>query len=123
MKDPHQRILQLESLLRAEISKIFFKKIKDPRIARITITNVVLSNDLRIAKVFFRLFRINNSFTIPENIEDIIESVNKAAGFIRYQLKKRLHLKIIPSLKFFFDDSVEYAEMIENKLRQIKGAK
>ena len=54
-------------------------------------------------------------------IEGIVKVLNKAAGFIQGRLSKRIHLRSTPHLKFFYDDSLNNAQQIEDLLFSIKN--
>ena len=77
----------------------------------ITVTVVRMSPDLMLAKVYFSVFP-------SEKQDEVIKMVNKTSGEIRYYLGKRIgkQVKGIPELAFFIDDSLDYAERIENLL-------
>lgn len=96
-----------------EISKIIASEIKDENITFVTITHVKVSNDLSYAKVYFT--------TLNEEKKETLENaLNKASGFIRSELCKRVtHLRKMPELTFAYDTSVSYGMKIENIIEKI----
>ncbi len=101
-------------MLREEISDILLKEIGDPRIGSITITGVKLSDDLRQAKVYFvQMGKDTGSREIQENLQ-------KAAGFLKKELGKRLKLRFIPNLHFIYDESFEYGTRIDRLLAGVR---
>ncbi len=100
--------------LRSEIADILARKVKDPRIGFITVTSVDISNDLRNAKIYV-------SF-LDEGAEEkkILQGLEKASGFIRSELGKRLRLKYLPKLLFSRDLSAKYSDHISRVLEEIK---
>ncbi|MBR2603860.1 MAG: 30S ribosome-binding factor RbfA [Bacilli bacterium] len=104
---------RLESMLISEISNILMTEAKDEDLKFVTITSMNLANDLSFAKVYFT--------TLNEDKEKITKELNDASGFIRAILKKRkLDIRIMPELKFVYDDSMEYGNNIDSLIDKIK---
>lgn len=89
--------------IRKEISEMFVKTIKDPRIGFITLTRVTVTEDCRLAKVYYSVVGT------PEQKRQSMEGLNSARGYIRRELGHRMKLKYTPELVFQFDPSIEYA--------------
>ena len=103
---------RLESMLISEISNILMTEAKDEDLKFVTITSMNLANDLSYAKVYFQ--------TLNEDKEKITKELNAATGFIRSVLKKRkLDIRIMPELKFIYDDSMEYGNNIDSLIDKI----
>lgn len=105
---------KVADLLKEEISLIIQRGIKDPRIGFITITDVKMSEDIKHAKVYF------STFMAEQENNDILKALTHAEPFIRVELKKVLHLKYIPYLKFYIDDTLDYVNKIENLIEKTK---
>ncbi len=104
---------RLEGMLIREISDILMTEAKDEDLKFVTITSMNLANDLSYAKVYFQ--------TLNEDKEKITKELNAATGFIRSVLKKRkLDIRIMPELKFIYDDSMEYGNNIDSLIDKIK---
>ena len=95
------------------MSEIISKEVKDPRLHAVTITSVKISDDLRNAKIYFV------EMGRDECSDDIKAGLNKAAGFIRRELGKRLQLRFVPELMFVHDTSFGYGNRIEKILAEI----
>jgi ribosome-binding factor A len=108
------RLERVAQLLKQEIGQLIQRDLKDPRIGFVTITRIVLSRDLRHAKVLFSIYGDEAAK------ERSLEGLQRAAGFIRGELGKRLDLRFIPELDFRIDGSVEYAFHIEEIIHQLK---
>ena len=106
------RIDKVESLIKEEISLIFLYKLQDPDLGFVTITNVKVSPDLRIAKIYISVLE-------KERREEVLEKVEGLKGHIRSELASRIKLKFIPELKFFIDDTLDYVEKIEGLIKKI----
>lgn len=101
--------------IREEISQILLRELKDPRIGFVTITKVALSDDLRIAKVYYSVFGGE------QEKEESYQGLESATGYIKRELGRRVRLKYMPEINFLFDDSLEYGEHIEELLQGVKG--
>ncbi|MCK4666268.1 30S ribosome-binding factor RbfA [Candidatus Dependentiae bacterium] len=110
-KNPH-RIERLQHLFQTEISRIIERDLKDPRVKMLSITRVIISRDLSLARVYFSTFQESTA-------EKCLEGFNSGSGFIHRLLLKRLILKHIPELKFYIDTSIKYARYMEDKLKKI----
>jgi ribosome-binding factor A len=109
-----KRADRVADLIQCEISDILLKQVRDPRIRTVTITDVEVTDDLRLAKVYF-----------VELAQDTIHAqtlagLEKATGFMRRELGKRLKLRCVPDLIFREDASFAYGSRIERLLTEIK---
>jgi ribosome-binding factor A len=115
MQRNYKRSDRVGDLIREEVaSMILHGEIKDHRVGFVTITHVKMSADLKDAKVYFSQIGRREEKTRSR------EGLNHASGYVRRALAKRLSLKHIPTVSFFFDDSLEYAEHIEKVIKDIK---
>lgn len=94
------------------LAELIQKGVKDPRLAKATITGVSLSKDLRIAKIYFSVLDGAEKQTILEGFE-------RAKGFIKRELAKELGLRYMPDLKFFYDESFDYGAHINQVLKSL----
>ena len=106
------RVDKVEKLIKEEISSIFLQKINEPELGFLTITNVKISPDLKVAKVYFSVFE-------KEKREFALEKINSKLKFIRSELAHRIRIKFVPELKFFIDDTLDYVEKIEGLIDRI----
>lgn len=88
------------------------RKIKDPRIGFVTITDVEVTDDLRNAKVFVSVYGGDK--------EDTLKGLKSASAFIRSELGRRMRLRVVPELLFRFDSTVEQGAHIMELLREIE---
>jgi ribosome-binding factor A len=96
-----QRGQRVADQIQRDLAEIIaFGGIKDPRIGMVTITEVQLTPDYAHAKVYFTLLKDDKDAVKATN-----EGLQKAAGFIRNQLGKRLHIHTLPQLHFVHDTS------------------
>ena len=95
---PYKRSQRVSDSIKKEVASIFLFKVKDPRLRNITITNVVLSDDLSNAKIFY------STINLKDEEVSIKKALDKSKGFIRTMLGKSLSLKKIPTISFFKDN-------------------
>ena len=98
------------------ISEILATDSRDEILKTVTITACDVANDLSFAKVYFTSI----SSLTKEQME---KELNEAAGFIRKELTEKIDIRIIPKLKFVYDESVEYGNRIESILQELKEEK
>ena len=98
-----KRSEKVADLIQREISQMLVKTLKDPRIGFVTITKVVVSEDCRVAKVYFSVVG-----TLTER-ERSTKGLNSAKGYVRKELGRRMGLRHTPEIMFQFDPSIEYA--------------
>jgi len=110
-----KRADRVADLIRAEISDIFLRRIRDPRIGALTITGVEVAEDLRTAKIFF--VEMGKDVFDPETQKGL----EQARSFIKRELGKRLQLRRVPEIFFIPDESFAYGSRIDRLLAEIGG--
>ena len=107
---------RVADLLHKEIADLVFRRVKDPRTANLTISGVKVSDDLKHARVFFCIMGGSADEDAKKKAGSGLE---KAKGFIRLELGRRLALRYIPQLDFEYDTSFEYGDKIERLLKEL----
>lgn len=106
---------RVADLLKEEIADLLLRRVKDPRIENITITGVEVTTDLQHARIYFCVMG-HPSEEVKKNAGI---ALNKAKGFMRQELGKRLHMRYLPQLGFYYDSSFEYGDKIERLLKEL----
>ena len=114
-KATYKRATRVADQIRMEVAEIIMRKTKDPRLSDVTVTDVELSNDLRFARVYVTTLRDGQTEV------DAFEGLAKAAGFIRTELGRRLHLRYTPELIFQKDMSGPRGDRILTLLEQVEA--
>ncbi|WP_416826841.1 30S ribosome-binding factor RbfA [Ectobacillus polymachus] len=96
--------------MKKEMSDIIGRKIKDPRIGFVTVTDVQVSGDLQLAKVYISVLGDE------EQKQNTLKGLAKATGFIRSEIGQRIRLRKTPEITFEFDESISYGNRIEKLL-------
>ena len=112
----YSRMSRINELIKRELANIFSKESQDPRFKFVTITEVDTSPDLAVAKIYFC------SMT-KKSVKDVVASLNKAAGFFRKELAKKVDLRNTPRLEFVYDSSTYEGSKINDILFSINQNK
>ncbi len=112
-----ERLRRLSEEIKREVSSIISKEVKDPRLGMISITDVHVSRDLSWAKVYY------SQLGDDEERRATLEGLNKAKGFVRTELAKRLRVRHTPEIIFQFDPSLEQGAKMDALLRTLQPGK
>lgn len=111
------RASRLGESLKEEISQMIREELKDPRIGFVTVTSVEVAEDLGHAKVFVSV--LGDS----QQSKDSLTALNRAAGFVRSEIGKRIRLRYVPEIVFKYDASIEHGAHIVELLREVHTEK
>jgi len=110
----YKRAERVADQIRMEVADILARKSKDPRLASVTVTNVEVTNDLRIARVYVTTFRDGSE------AQEVHKGLERANGFIRAELGRRLGLRYTPEITFRPDLSEAGTERILQLLDELR---
>lgn len=111
-KPTYKRSVRVGDQMKQEIADILMRKIKDPRIGFVTVTDVELSDDLRNAKVFVSVYGGDK--------EETFKGLTSASAFIRSELGRRMSMRSVPEILFRYDATVEQGAHIMELLHEIE---
>ena len=111
----HFRTDRVGMEIKREFNEILQKKVRDPRVQGVTITDVQMVGDLSMAKVYYTIM----SDLASDNQKAQI-GLEKATGTIKRELGRKLTLYKIPDLVFEKDQSIEYGNKIDQMLRALE---
>jgi ribosome-binding factor A len=111
-----RRTDRLSDLLRAELSELILREIKDPRIKLVSLTGVEVTSDLRRAIV-----RVSVLLSEEPQREEAVEALRHARGFLRTELARRLRTRVTPELVFELDRGAEHSQKISDLLESLHG--
>jgi ribosome-binding factor A len=101
--------------LRAEITDLVARELHDPGIGFLTITHVKVTPDLQVARVYY------TTLGDAKARKDTHRALDRATPFLRRHIGRRLRLKRVPELEFFFDEAIERGDRIEQILQEISA--
>jgi len=110
LKD-YSRSERISSQIHRELTGLVKYSLKDPRIGDPSILEVKVSRDLSVAKVYFSLLETENSKVVQQ-------ALNNSAGFLHRELGKMLQIRMIPQLRFYYDDTDVKAQKMDSLINE-----
>ena len=104
---------RIARLLQKELAEIFLGQTRQMRGVMVSVTRTKISPDLSICTAYLSIYP-------SEKAEEILGNINKNEKSIRYELGTRIRnqVRIIPELRFFIDDSLDYLDRIDELLKK-----
>ncbi len=112
---PSPRPARIGDQLREELSDLIGRDVHDPGIGFLTITQVKVTLDLQVARVYYTTLGDDKAR------RESARALERASPFLRRQIGGRLRLKRVPRLEFFYDEGVERAERVARLLHDIEA--
>lgn len=119
------RMQRVADQIQRELASLIQMEVNDPRVGMVSVTAVSVSRDLAHAKVYVTVLNTLtddpevNSSTLSEpgdldklEVKENIDALNKAAGYLRSLLAKRLSTRSVPKLRFYYDGSIERGQQL-----------
>ena len=108
------RIERVDSEIKKQLSQAINEGVKDPRVkGMISIMSVKTDSELEQSKIYISVYGADPS--------EVVAGLNSAAGYLRSKISDKIKLRSMPSLKFYYDDSVDYSIKIDKILREINS--
>ena len=98
--------------VRRELAELIRSEVKDPRVGMVSVTEVQVTPDYAHAKVFF------STLSGSASVDGVLEGLQKASGFLRRELGKRIRIHTTPQLHFVFDQSLERGADLSKLIEQ-----
>lgn len=114
---PSQRPTRLGEVIKTEVSQIFHREMKDPRMGFVSVTDVEVTQDLSAVRIFVSVLGDEAAG------KDTMKALDSATGFVRSELGKRIRLRHVPELSFKLDTSIERGSRISKILNDIRDGK
>ena len=126
MTELSPRLQRVADQIQRELAMLIQLEVNDPRIGMVSVTGLDISKDLAHAKVYVTILNSGMSEDDQQlqsdseakldqlEIEENIKALNKASGFLRSLLAKRLRLRATPKLQFHFDNSVSKGQQLSS---------
>lgn len=109
-----KRAVRVGDQIQRELAGIVIRDLADPAIGPATLSGVDLSPDFRQAKVYVTPAGNSDGHTT-------LRALNRAAGFLRRRLGARIHLKVLPQLRFVYDPTLDEAQRISALLDEARS--
>ena len=111
-----RRQRRVSELIHREMSLLLMREVRDPRLSDITITEVRVTPDLLIARIYYTVLGD------AEQETEAAAALDSAVGYLRTQLAGRVRLRLVPELVFQLDQSAVYGRRIDELLDQIANS-
>lgn len=102
--------------IKREVTQLLRDEMKDPRIGFVTVTSVEVSPDIRYARIYVSVMGS------AEDTRQTMMALNKARGFVRTELGRKIRLRYTPEIEFRFDESIKHGARIMELLGEVKEA-
>lgn len=96
--------------IREILSELLLRDVRDPRLQDVTITRVTIDRELQHANLYL------NALGDESREQEVMEALEKAASYLRYELAQRVRLRTVPELNFHWDPTLAYAEEVNRIL-------
>lgn len=111
------RVARVGALIQEEVARLISQGLKDPRIGFVSVMGVRMSRDLRYANVYVSLMGSE-----AERKSSLI-GLQNSAGWVRHEVGKHLHMRVLPEIRFFSDNSLDEVYHLEGIFEEINAAK
>ena len=111
-KSAPNRSFKVSDQIQRDLSELIARELKDPRVGMVTINAVEVTPDYAHAKVFF------STLAGSQTVDAVLEGLQKASGFLRRELGKRIRIHTTPQLHFVFDQSLERGADLSKLIEQ-----
>lgn len=119
MSQIQSRHRRVESEMQRVLAELVAREVKDPRVGNVTITAVSLTADMSQARVYFV------PFAAQQSAEEVRTGLQRAGGFLRGEVGRRLGLRQAPRLEFVYDESMDRAarltQLIDRAVAKDRG--
>lgn len=101
--------------IRQLVAELLIRRVKDPRVADVSITRVEISKDYSVAKLYYNLIGGSDA----AKSADAAAGLASCRGYLRGQVKRHVRMRVIPELVFIYDASLDRAMHIEELIDSI----
>jgi len=108
------RLKRIQDQMQRVLSQILENQVNDPRVEGVYVTDVTVDRELDYANIYV------SSIQGKLQADEILEGLSNASGFIRYSLSQEIDLRVMPKLRFFWDETPEKADRIESLLAELR---
>jgi ribosome-binding factor A len=108
------RLKRIQDQIQRVLTEILETKVNDPRLEGVYVTDVTVDRELDYANIYV------SALDSQGRSEDILEGLETASGFIRFNLSQEVKLRVMPKLRFYWDDTPDKADRIEELLEELR---
>ena len=105
MAKEFSRTSRIGEVIMRELAQMIQQEVSDPRVGMVTVSHVTVTPDLKYAKVYITRL---NGIESEKDAYECIAGLTNAAGFLKRGIAKRVEIRTIPELRFYYDKSLEH---------------
>lgn len=109
------RLKRIRDRIKQILSIMLQSRVEDPRLAGIYITDVEVDRELDFANIYV------SAIEGQDRAQEAIAALNHARGFLKFELAQEIDLRVVPKLRFYWDETPEKADRIDILLAQIRS--
>jgi ribosome-binding factor A len=113
---PGKRAVRVGDVILKEVAQLLIEKVRDPRVRGVTLTGIRLSDDLKLARIFYSVMGDDT------RVNEAQKGLESATGFLKREIGRRAGLRYIPDIKFAYDPSLETGDQMERLFDKIRPA-
>ena len=124
MAKDYSRMDRVGDQIQKDIANIIQREIKDPRVGMVTINQVTVSKDLSYAELYYTCLSFGAQLEGEDEQtyrKECNKVLNNASSFLRTRMAKGLKLRVVPELRFHYDEVVERATHVTNLISKAVG--
>ncbi len=114
-RQEQKRSVRVADVIRNELSILMISKVRDPKLSEVSISRVEVTDDMKIARIFFTLL------SGKKRAKGAEKSLQNAKGFMRSHLAKTLNLRYTPELQFRYDETADKVAQVESIFQEIEN--
>lgn len=116
------RVRKVADRIKVVVAEMLERRIKDPRLGFVTVTDVRITGDSQQASIFYTALNIDGHTGEPEDLAATAAALESAKGLIRSEVAKQLGMRHAPSLEFIHDALPETARAIDDLLDRARAS-
>jgi ribosome-binding factor A len=109
------RNARIASQMQKELALLLQRGVKDPRLGFVTVNEVEVTKDLAVAKVYVTVLNADSK-TVARNLEIL----NEAASYLRREVGKRIRMRSVPELRFYYDETLDTGMRMDAILHELE---
>jgi ribosome-binding factor A len=114
-RQEQKRSVRVADVIRNELAMLLISKVRDPKLGEVNISRVEVTDDMKIARIFFTLL------SGKKRAKGAEKSLQNAKGFMRSHLAKTLNLRYTPELQFRYDETADKVAQVESIFQEIEN--
>ena len=108
-----KRAVRVGDQILKEVAILFLERVQDPRVGSVTMTGVRLSNDLKLARIYYSVMGEKNEIRMAQ------KGLDSAKGFIKREIGLRMKLRYVPEITFVHDKSLETGTQMDRLFEKL----